>query len=185
MSDPIKKPWSGAPAQSQREKFLAEVHNGLMKPCLAASYNLVRDWHLAEECVQDAFGLLWQKLDAIPPDADISRWLFATIRNLSLRIVAKRVRETAYAPDAAADLLDQLTGGVWATDQTAASDGVAAMLDTLPVQERTAFVLRTANDLSAKEIAEVMGCEVGTVHQYVFRARKRLAKIVRDKESGG
>jgi RNA polymerase sigma-70 factor (ECF subfamily) len=60
---------------------------------------------------------------------------------------------------------------------------IQAALSDLPDELRTAITLREFEGLSYDEIAQVMGCPVGTVRSRIFRAReaidKRLEPLIR------
>jgi RNA polymerase sigma-70 factor (ECF subfamily) len=60
---------------------------------------------------------------------------------------------------------------------------IQAALKNLPDELRTAITLREFEGLSYEEIAQVMGCPVGTVRSRIFRAReaidKRLEPLIR------
>ena len=47
-------------------------------------------------------------------------------------------------------------------------------ISSLSDKHQVVFVLHTSEDLSYKEIAEVVGCNVGTVMSRLFYARKKL-----------
>ena len=49
-----------------------------------------------------------------------------------------------------------------------------AVVDQLPEKFRTILVLREFEGLAYNEIAEVLGCQLGTVESRLFRARKRF-----------
>ncbi|MCA8957327.1 MAG: sigma-70 family RNA polymerase sigma factor, partial [Planctomycetes bacterium] len=49
-----------------------------------------------------------------------------------------------------------------------------AIVDTLPEKYRTILILREYEDLSYTDMAEVLGCSIGTVESRLFRARKRF-----------
>jgi RNA polymerase sigma-70 factor (ECF subfamily) len=51
---------------------------------------------------------------------------------------------------------------------------LAALLTTLPQRQREALVLRYIGDLPVAEIAEVMGCPVGTVKSHISRGLSAL-----------
>jgi len=53
---------------------------------------------------------------------------------------------------------------------------VMATLESLPEDLRTAITLREIEGLSYEEIAEIMGCPVGTVRSRIFRAREAIDK---------
>jgi len=49
-------------------------------------------------------------------------------------------------------------------------------LDSLPERQKTAFVLSKYEDLSYKQIGEVMKLSVSSVESLIFRAKKNLQK---------
>ena len=55
---------------------------------------------------------------------------------------------------------------------------VHAAIRALPEDLRTAVTLREMDGLSYEEIAEVMGCPVGTVRSRIFRARESIDKQI-------
>ena len=62
---------------------------------------------------------------------------------------------------------------------------VNAAIESLPEDLRTAIVLRELEGLSYEEIAEAMGCPVGTVRSRIFRAREAIDNRLRDVFEGG
>jgi len=71
--------------------------------------------------------------------------------------------------------------GVLLTEEIAVA--IQDALTKLPEELRTAITLREFEGLSYDEIAQVMGCPVGTVRSRIFRAReaidKRLEPLIR------
>ena len=60
---------------------------------------------------------------------------------------------------------------------------LAALLAHLPETQRTAVVLRHVTDLPLTEVAEVLGCPVGTAKSHVSRGLARLRTLI--DETGG
>ncbi|OAN12578.1 RNA polymerase sigma factor RpoE [Photobacterium jeanii] len=56
---------------------------------------------------------------------------------------------------------------------------VFSTIEGLPDDLKTAISLRELDGLSYEEIAEVMGCPVGTVRSRIFRAREAVEKRIR------
>ena len=52
-------------------------------------------------------------------------------------------------------------------------------IKNLPEDLRTAVTLREFEGLSYEEIAEIMGCPVGTVRSRIFRAREAIDEKIR------
>ena len=60
------------------------------------------------------------------------------------------------------------------------SEDVAQALEALPGDFRTAVVLCDVEGFSYKEIAEIMGCPVGTVMSRLYRGRRLLKQSLHD-----
>jgi RNA polymerase sigma factor (sigma-70 family) len=60
------------------------------------------------------------------------------------------------------------------TDTVAERDFLIRALAGLPPRQRTVLVLRYYNDLSEAEVADVLGCSVGTVKSQASRGLARL-----------
>jgi RNA polymerase sigma-70 factor (ECF subfamily) len=62
---------------------------------------------------------------------------------------------------------------------------VFSTVQALPEELRTAITLREVDGLSYDEIAEAMGCPIGTVRSRIFRAREAIDEKLRPLLSGG
>jgi RNA polymerase sigma-70 factor, ECF subfamily len=56
---------------------------------------------------------------------------------------------------------------------------VAETVEALPEELRMAITLREVDGLSYEEIAETMGCPIGTVRSRIFRARDAIDQKLR------
>ena len=54
-------------------------------------------------------------------------------------------------------------------------------IDKLPENQRTALILNKYEELSYKEIADVMGVSLSSVESLIFRAKNNLEKIFNTK----
>jgi RNA polymerase sigma-70 factor (ECF subfamily) len=80
------------------------------------------------------------------------------------------------------DEIDNLTDistpeSVLASRQVA--DTVNAAMQSLPEDLRTAILLREIEGMSYDDIAQAMGCPIGTVRSRIFRAREAIASQLR------
>jgi RNA polymerase sigma-70 factor, ECF subfamily len=152
----------------------------LVLPHLDDAYTLarylVRDEHDAQDVVQDAALRALRHLDGFR-DGDARAWLLAIVRNCCFSLHKKHRMSRAAVP-----LTDDLAKGLAGSrpaDALAmeASDRerVHAAVATLPDDLREVIVLRELNDLSYREISDVVGIPMGTVMSRLSRARDRLA----------
>ncbi|MEV4136970.1 SigE family RNA polymerase sigma factor [Dactylosporangium sp. NPDC049742] len=131
------------------------------------------DWHTAEDLMQSCLGKLhrvWHRLDtSSEPDAYLRRILINTHRSWWR---ARRRREIPRAQ------LPDLPGPGDLGDEGAAAQDVRSALVKLPSRQRTALVLRFFVDLSEAEVAELMGCSVGTVKTHTHRGLQAMRRLI-------
>lgn len=114
----------------------------------------------AEDIVQDVFVGLYQRFDAIE---DPAGYLYRSVvnrcwsRRKHWRVVERRRHLTAQ-PDATYDEIDE----TWTA------------LRRLQPRRRAVVVLRYYEDLPLADIAEILGCRVGTVKSMLHRALAEL-----------
>jgi RNA polymerase sigma-70 factor, ECF subfamily len=152
-------------------------------PHLDAAYNLARwltrDERDAEDVVQEAYLRAFKHFDSFK-GGDGRPWLLAIVRNTYYTwIQHNRLPEVATAFNEetdthVSDLPDPETLLLIETDKQI----LRRALGKLPAEFREVIVLREFEELSYKEIAEVVQVPVGTVMSRLARARKRLAQLV-------
>lgn len=144
----------------------------------------------AEDLVQDTIVKAMRARDQYQPGTNIKAWLLRILTNTFINRYRRGglERDVLEGPDA-----DSLTDGwVGATTMRAMRDPetqalkpiieaeVSRALEELPEDFRLAVVLSDIEELSYKEIAEAMGCPIGTVMSRLHRGRKLLQKTLRD-----
>jgi RNA polymerase sigma-70 factor, ECF subfamily len=147
---------------------------------------LLRDPHEAQDAVQDA-ALRALRYFETYRDGDARAWLLAIVRNCCLtrhrRARAERenisfVEDVDIAPGVAG----MGAGGGRATDARAIEQSERAALqralDGLPAEFREVIVLREIQELSYREISDVVGVPIGTVMSRLARGRRRLASAL-------
>ncbi len=164
----------------------------MVAPHLDAAYNLAR-WltrnpHDADDVVQEAYLRAFRFFGSFR-GGDGRAWLLAIVRNTFYTWVEQRRRhqsDVEYDEAAAGqyreeDCADQALHG---TDpeqlllRAADQQLVEAALLRLPAEFREILVLRELEELSYKEIAEIVGVPLGTVMSRLSRARGQLRQQI-------
>ena len=144
-----------------------------------------------EDVTQEAFIKAYRALDKFRGDSAFYTWLYRIAANAAKNhLVAKGRRPGADATIEDAEGYDD--AGVLAEGSSpealAMGDELAAVLqqalDDLPDELRAALMLRELEGLSYDDIADVLGCPVGTVRSRIFRAREAVDQRVREQMSG-
>ncbi|HLO03904.1 MAG TPA: sigma-70 family RNA polymerase sigma factor [Symbiobacteriaceae bacterium] len=151
------------------------VHH--QEPLFAFLYRMCGETNLAEELMQETFVRAFEAAKRYRPEAAIRTWLFSIAANLVRDRWRRRARRGEDLP------LDDL---VIASPATAEEDAlrlisyeaVRSALPLLPVEQRTALILRYYHDLSYDEIAHVLACPIGTVRSRIHNGLARLKRLL-------
>jgi RNA polymerase sigma-70 factor, ECF subfamily len=162
-------------AQQDIERFERVVLPHLDDAYTLARY-LLRDEHDAQDVVQDAV-LRALRHFAGYREGDARAWLLAIVRNCCL--TWQRQHRVDRIGLSLGDEVDAVVSESAGTDAAAIQRSERALLEravaTLPAEFREVIVLREVQDLSYREISDVVGVPIGTVMSRLARARRRLA----------
>jgi RNA polymerase sigma-70 factor (ECF subfamily) len=164
----------------------------LMLPYLNALYRfavkLTRDASAAEDLVQETYLKALVAYPSLRDPARAKSWLFQILSRLA---IDRRRGEGREVTGIEAEELDRfsLYDLIWQEDPLPYSDHlhddflaefqdeeVRAALQALPEVYRVPLVLLYVEELSYKELAEMLGCPIGTVMSRLHRSRKILER---------
>jgi RNA polymerase sigma-70 factor (ECF subfamily) len=131
----------------------------------------------AEDLVQETYLEGFRCYGSLRDPERCRPWLFRILHNLcSERWARERARTGASRSDGAGGLPDDGSRDLERElGDSGYSEEMEAALKDLPEDFRTALLLVTVEEMSYAEVAEVMGCPIGTVRSRVARARALLA----------
>ncbi len=158
--------------KGDRQAF-AELVRNHQRGLTRLAFRFVRDLATAEDVVQDTFIKAYQKIDSFAARSSFKSWLYQILVNTARNHLRDHrgeapMQETlmvAILPQAEKALLDESLKSL-----------VQAEINQLPLKQRTALVLRIFEDLSFKEIAEIMSCPYDTAKANYRHAILRLQK---------
>ncbi|MDR2709759.1 MAG: RNA polymerase sigma factor RpoE [Burkholderiales bacterium] len=145
---------------------------------------LIRDPIEVEDVAQETFIKAYRSLPSFRGESAFYTWLYRIgINTAKNHLTASGRRARMSAPFAIQDTAS--FNGMEPLHDTATPEGelmskeialtVSRVMESLPQDLRSAIVLREIEGLSYEEIAEVMGCPIGTVRSRIFRAREAIA----------
>lgn len=191
LEQPSPAARSASPAQPLRPPADFEpLFSAVAGTAFGIAMRLTRNQADAEDLVQEAALLAFRAFASFEPGTNFRAWFFKILTNCYF---SKRRREKSrpvtsdlddtpdlylYArsaeagfptqgPDPAAQLLERL-----------GTERVVAAIARLPEEYRVVSTLYFMEDLSYEEIAEVLGCPIGTVRSRLHRGRKMLQKAL-------
>lgn len=135
----------------------------------------------AEDLTQDVFLRAYNSWGSFRGDSQISTWLYRITINLSLNFIEQQKRRNCFqlAGDVLGNLLNRGSGVKTPQEQLEDSEldrAIQKAVDSLCQKQRIAFVLSKYEDLSQREIAEIMETAEGAVEQLLQRAKINLQK---------
>ena len=158
---------------------------GLVRPHLATMFRVAgrsaRRHDLAEDAVQEALQVAWQRLATYRPGSSMRAWLLAIVAKRAWTLTRSEIRrrdreEGAARPQQPADPEQHLRAA-----QTAAR--IERALETLPDKRRRAVILRLDGGLSHAEIAQALDSTEGSVRVLAHMGLKQLKSALADDTS--
>ncbi|MCP3689027.1 MAG: RNA polymerase sigma factor RpoE [Gammaproteobacteria bacterium] len=132
------------------------------------------------DIAQDTFIKAYRAIGSFRGDSQFYTWLYRIATNTAKNYLSSRARKSpSYAIDVddaqhfegESNLKEYATPeNMLLTDEI--REKVFAVIERLPDDLKSAISLREIEGLSYEEIADVMGCPVGTVRSRIFRARE-------------
>jgi RNA polymerase sigma-70 factor, ECF subfamily len=159
-----------------------EAHFRYVWRCLRS---LGIDDAVLDDAMQDVFVVVQRKLADFDGGAELRTWLYAIALRIARKYRERRRREPASLEPARASQPEVL---VESSEQTALSNErlalARAVLETLSDDQREVFVLARVEQMSAPEIASVVGIPLNTVYSRLRAARLAFeAEVARRKSS--
>jgi RNA polymerase sigma-70 factor (ECF subfamily) len=111
-------------------------------------------------------------------------YLFQIARNLVID-EARRDKVVSFDLHADLEMIAGSSSGEAALEARDELRRLQAIIDTLPIQCRRAFILRRVYDKSVGEIAEEMGLAVSTVDKHISRAAVKVMQAIGEFEDFG
>jgi RNA polymerase sigma-70 factor (ECF subfamily) len=149
---------------------------------------LTRNPTEAEDLVQDAFVKAMRARQQFHAGTNLKAWLFRILTNTFINKYRRGGLERSVldGPDAdpladgwvSASTMRQLRDAETIALRPLVEEEIRHALDGLPAEFRLAVVLCDVEEFSYEEIAQIMGCPIGTVMSRLHRGRKLLQRAL-------
>jgi RNA polymerase sigma-70 factor (ECF subfamily) len=139
------------------------------------AYRLVGDRHEAEDVAQEAYLRAYRSLRGFRGDARFETWLYRIVANAAMTQLRRRGRFGELLGDQDVVSLQPAARQI---EETLEEDEIKSALQTLPLGQRTAVVLKDVYGFSCQEIADEIGVSEGAVKVRLHRARRRLKELI-------
>ena len=169
-----------------REQF-AELVAQHQRRAVRIAYSYLRDAHDADEAVQDAFVKVFTHITSYREEYPFEVWFTRILVNGCLDLRKARARRLRWA----LPLLSSANEHSMQSDPPAAQPSpedrvlageraghIAAAIDKLPNRQRVVFTLCHVAEHSTSEISQALGLSEATVRVHLFRAVRKLRKLL-------
>lgn len=148
----------------------------------------IKDSADVEDVTQEAFVKAYRALPSFRGESAFYTWLYRIGINTAKNFLVSNGRKPVVKTDVededgeVLDLSSQIPD-YHTPEADLMNQQILAVVnqavEALPEELRTAITLREMDGLSYEEIAQVMGCPIGTVRSRIFRAREAIATQLR------
>jgi RNA polymerase sigma-70 factor (ECF subfamily) len=175
-----------------REKF-ADLVARQQRRAVRIAYHYLRDAHDADEAVQDAFLKVFTHITTYREDLPFEVWFTRILVNGCLDIRKARARRLRWVLPSTPQM-----GSAPPPDPVAPQPGpearllsserareISAAVDRLPDRQRAVFTLCHIGEQSTSEVSAALGLSEATVRVHLFRAVRKLRKLLAPERSRG
>jgi RNA polymerase sigma-70 factor (ECF subfamily) len=131
----------------------------------------------AEEVAQEAFIRIFRGLAKFRGDAALATWIYRLAVNAALSHRSRRAAAVQPETDEVVEAQAQ-AGAEPAHGDAVLRARIERALARLPAGYRTVIVLHDVEGLEHEEVAQILGCHVGTSKSQLHKARARLREML-------
>ncbi|WP_413376823.1 RNA polymerase sigma factor SigW [Alkalihalobacillus sp. 1P02AB] len=170
------------------EQAFAELVELFKDKVYQVAYRMVGNSYEAQDVAQEAFLRAYTNIEQYDINRKFSTWLFRIATNVAIDRLRKKKPD--YYLQEEVKGADGLTyESQIATDEALPEEQVVTLelqewvqdeINRLPLKYRTVIILKYIEDLSLKEISDILDMPVSTVKTRIHRGREALRKRMKD-----
>jgi RNA polymerase sigma-70 factor (ECF subfamily) len=154
-------------------------------------YNMVHNEQDAWDLAQDSFVKAWNSIKRFRGQSSFYTWMYRIVMNVTIDWLRKKQVKGAGAEFDDAIQLKEIEPASKTVPKPDAlpyermeRSEIRAQIDNaiaqLSPEHRAVILMKEIEDMQYHEIAETLGCSIGTVMSRLFYARKKLQNLLRD-----
>jgi RNA polymerase sigma-70 factor, ECF subfamily len=177
--------------QAGQTEAFDQLVNRYRSRVFAMIYNMVHNEQDAWDLAQDSFVKAWKSIKRFRGQSSFYTWLYRIVMNVTIDHARKK-----QIKGAGTEFNDEVKlGEIEPAARTAPRSEplphrqmerseirarIDAAIAQLTPDHRAVILMKETEDMQYHEIAEALGCSIGTVMSRLFYARKRLQNLLRD-----
>ncbi len=150
--------------------------------------SMVKDSDDAEDIVQDALISGYKSIQNFRAESGVYTWLYRIVVNKSKDLLQRKRKgkEKPMDDDQDSQFIDERIGYEKKLELSEESRYLKDKIDAMEDIYREVILLRYYEEMSYSQIAEILGCNVGTVKSRLFKAKEFLKhSILHDQQGEG
>lgn len=155
------------------ELAFSSLFKKFINPLYNYGMHFFSDSDLVKDCIQELFTSIWLKKDSLSDVVQVKFYLFKSFRNLFFAKISsgKHAVHRDFWDEDLGELDDSKESELIHEEETLENSRlVQTAIQGLTRRQREAVILRFYNNLENKQVAEVMGISVESVHNLVSKA---------------
>ncbi len=132
----------------------------------------LEDADRSDDVLQEVWLTVYKKINTLRDASAFSVWLHRTARNRAIQLLRVESRYVFVEQYNESDLIDDDHESLLFDD----INKLHRVLTTLSPEHKEAIVLRFFEEMNYQEIADIMGCSIGTVRSRIHYAKQELRK---------
>jgi len=169
--------------QQGDQEALKEIFDKYHKKVYRIAYGVVRQREEALDVVQEVFIKLFRSIKNFKGRSHFYTYLYRMVMNTAIdhkrkagkQFMSSLNEEGSFEPPDEAE-----KGPERILLQKELEERVKLAMDRLPAEQKAALIFRDVEGLSYQEMAEAMGCSIGTVMSRLHYGRKRMQESLKD-----
>ncbi|TLP96223.1 RNA polymerase sigma factor [Nesterenkonia salmonea] len=147
-------------------------------PLSSLCRRMVRDVQEAEDIVQETFITVWRRLETLQDPTRFKPWIYRLASNACIDLIRKRESRRSVPTDTS-DMWEFAEQGVSPERSAVGSAAVHELekiLNTLPPEQKLAWILFEMQGESYAQIADILKISEGSVRGRIHRARRTISE---------
>jgi RNA polymerase sigma-70 factor (ECF subfamily) len=169
--------------QQGDQEALKEIFDKYHKKVYRIAYGVVRHREEALDIVQEVFIKLFRSIKNFKGRSHFYTYLYRMVMNTAIdhsrkmgkKFVSSLDEEGSFEPSEEIE-----KGPERILLHKELEEKVKWAMEKLPVEQRAALLFREVEGLSYQEMADAMGCSIGTVMSRLHYGRKRMQELLKD-----
>jgi RNA polymerase sigma-70 factor, ECF subfamily len=137
----------------------------------AMIYNMVHNEQDAWDLAQDSFVKAWKSIGRFRGKSSFYTWIYRIVMNVTIDWLRKRQIKAGGA---------EFDDSVQRMERSEIRARIDKAIAQLSPEHRAVILMKEIEEMQYHEIAESLGCSIGTVMSRLFYARKKLQNTLRD-----